>query len=90
MSARKYLAGLGIEEDRHIMVNTGDPDGGECIILYDLLQGFAESKFNNVGLADVSQQRELLIAFVDWAEKEEQSELNNYGLVEEWLNKSNS
>lgn len=40
-------------------------------------------------LVTEAKRRELLIAFCDWAEQDEQKELNKHGLVIEWFNKGN-
>ena len=53
------------------------------------LNGLADELVKLFVIPDVSNQRELLIAFCDWAELEEQKDLNNDGLVIEWMNKSN-
>ncbi len=41
-----------------------------------------------LNLPIVVQQRELLTAFIDWCEKEEQCDLTKFGLIDGWFNKS--
>lgn len=53
MEAKEFLKELGID-NIYIRAKTTDPSRGTSIALYELLERYAETKLNNVGLAYVS------------------------------------